>query len=54
MYLQSTMAEDCLNSLAILSIERDYALDMDFELVIDNFSEISSHDHRLLTQVADR
>ena len=40
-YLRSTMTEDRLSSLAILSIERDFTEQIDFDAVIDTFSQIS-------------
>lgn len=37
-YLRSTMTEQRLSDLAILSIERDISDDMDMEQVVDNFA----------------
>lgn len=40
-YLRSTMTEERLSSLAILSIERDFSEQVDFDAVIDTFSQMS-------------
>ena len=40
-YLRSTMAEERLSSLALISIERDFADTVDFDTVIDTFSAMS-------------
>ena len=40
-YLRSTMTEERLSSLALISIERDFADTVDFDTVIDTFSAMS-------------
>ena len=46
-YLRSTMTEDRLNNLAILSIERKVADALDFDVVIDKFSKMKARKHVL-------
>lgn len=46
-YLRSTMSEQRLNSLAILSIERQIASTIDFDEVIDKFASIKARKHKL-------
>jgi hypothetical protein len=41
-YLQSTMSQERLNSLAILTIESDLTLSLEYEDIIDDFSRIKS------------
>ena len=41
-YLRSTMSQERLNSLAILTIESDLTSSLEYEDIIDDFSRIKS------------
>ncbi|XP_065420419.1 zinc finger MYM-type protein 1-like isoform X3 [Chrysemys picta bellii] len=47
-YLRSTMGEDRLSRLALLSIERQLATEVDYNKVIDNFARMKLRRKRLL------
>lgn len=46
-YLRSTMSESRLTNLALLSIERELANDLDFDCVVDTFSNMKNRRKRL-------
>jgi len=46
-FLRSTMSEDRLNNLAILSIERKTASEIDFDNIINKFSSMKARKHTL-------
>ena len=46
-YLRSTMSESRFTNLALLSIERELANDLDFDCVIDTFSNLKNRRKRL-------
>ncbi|XP_042308882.1 zinc finger MYM-type protein 1-like isoform X2 [Sceloporus undulatus] len=50
-YLQSSMSQHCLSSLALLSIENDRAQRIDFNRVIDIFASVKSRRKSLKQQV---
>ena len=45
-YLRSTMSESRLTNLALLSIERELANDLDFDCVVDTFSNMKNRRKR--------
>ena len=47
-YLRSTMNEDRLSSLALISIERHFAAEVEFNKVIDRFARMKPRRKRLL------
>ena len=47
-YLRSTMNEDRLSSLALISIERHFAAEVEFNKVIDHFARMKPRRKRLL------
>ena len=46
-YLRSTMGQECLSSLALMSIERGLTASIDFTTVIDNFATLKARKIRL-------
>jgi len=46
-YLRSTMSESRLTNLALLSIERELSYDVDFDCVVDTFSNMKKRRKRL-------
>jgi len=46
-YLRSTMSESRLTNLALLSIERELSYDVDFDFVVDTFSNKKKRRKRL-------
>ena len=47
-YIRSTMTEDRLNALAIISIENEIAKKLDFDKLIDDFASIKARRVKLL------
>ena len=41
-FLRSTMSQDCLNYLAIMSIESDITKQLDYSDVIDEFAKLNA------------
>lgn len=48
-YLRSTMSQERLNSLALLTIESDLTSSLEYEDIIDDFSRIKSRKKSMWT-----